>query len=360
MLAAKPLRQLPNAWLLLGIAALGCGPTEIPDARRRLLQSWGDSFLLPTYSRFQSQAADLAADTKAYCASPDTGAVSQLQTGWERTRAPYKQAEVFAFGPLKEFPWRLGPRIDFWPARPDTVEKLIELGGDFNGAEIGAAGKGFAAIEWLLYGSPSETTLQKNEARCRYLTAITQDLAVAAEELHSAWHPSGDNYLRELTQAGRSSDAYDSLQMSLGEVVNRMGFLVENIRSEKLGKPLGSGKSTADPTKTESQFSGRALQDILDNLLGLERLYFGHDGGLGLRDYLARQGANFDEPMHHHLDQARKAIALVPPPLTVALVESPERIVAVNSRLSELQRLIQIDIVGALSLTLVFNDNDGD
>ncbi|MEN9579117.1 MAG: hypothetical protein RJA70_2126 [Pseudomonadota bacterium] len=346
--------------LLLSLTAAACGPTDVPDARRDLLQSWGDTFLFPTYSRFKHQTAQLAADSEVYCAAPSEKRFETLQAGWQQARESWKQSEVFSFGPTKEFPWRLEPKIDFWPARPDTVEQRIELGGEFDADQIGAAGKGFPAIEWLLYGDPGQADLANDSVRCRYLGTITEDLARSAEQLLTAWEPQGDNYLAELTQAGRGSESFDSLRMALSEVVNRMGFLVENIRSEKLGKPLGSGKSNADPTKTESQFSGRSFEDIKDNLMGLERLYFGHNRGLGLRDYLAKQNANFDEPMRVRLEHVREAIDRVPSPLTRAILESPQDVVAVTERLSELQRLIQIEVVNALSLTLAFNENDGD
>ena len=46
--------------------------------------------------------------------------------------------------------------------------------------------------------------------------------------------------------------------------------------------------------------------------------------------------------------------------LTEAVLSSPDAVVQASEQLNELQSLIQVDIIGALGLTLNFNDNDGD
>ena len=79
--------------------------------------------------------------------------------------------------------------------------------------------------------------------------ALIDNLARKVTELRDAWSPEGGDYLAELTGAGRTSSDFDSLPAALGEVVNRMGYTLENIHVDKLGRPAGvtTGAGAAQP-----------------------------------------------------------------------------------------------------------------
>ena len=151
--------------------------------------------------------------------------------------------------------------------------------------------------------------------------------------------------------------------MALSEVVNRMGFTIEIIRADKLGVPLGTTSGgTPQPDKAESQSSGRSLEDLRDNLRGLERLYYGDEptGQIGLDFYLRFRGHEFGALMRAELDASQAALDAIPGPLTTAITAAPASVNQAIETLGALQRFIQVDVINALALTLGFNDNDGD
>ncbi len=345
----------------------GCGPTEIPDARRELLNSWGQRFLLGTYAEFEARSVELQTRSDALCQAPSSETLEAARGAWWAARAPWKQSEVFAFGPFSEEPQRFGPKIDFWPARPDTVEATL-AGTDpltpETAAGFGAAAKGFPAIEYLLYQPETDVVAAfATPRRCDYLRAITADLIAQARELIAAWDPARGNFLGELTLAGKTSKHFESLHLALGEVVNRMGYTLENIRGDKLGRPLGTTSGgAAQPDKVESPFSGRSLEDIRDNVRGIERLYFGDAarGEGGLEGYLVQRGKSFAQLMRAQLDASFAALDAVPEPLTLAIVSGKGQVQAAIDQLGVLERAIQVDVINALSLSVGFNDNDGD
>ena len=346
----------------------GCGPTEIEDARRQLLTSWGQRFLLASYAEFEARSVELETQSQAFCQAPGAESLEAARQAWWAARAPWKRSEVFAFGPYSDEPQRYGPKIDFWPARPDTVEEVL-AGTDPLTAEtaagMGAAGKGLPAIEYLLYqpGTDVVAAFSATPRRCEYLLAITADLVVKARDLKAAWDPAQGNFLGKLTQAGKTSTPFESLHEALGEVVNRMGYTLENIRGDKLGRPLGTTSGgAAQPDKVESPFSGRSLEDIRDNVRGIERMYFGDaaQGEAGLEAYLVQRGKSFAQLMRRQLDASFAALGAVPEPLTEAIVNDRASVQAAIDQLGALQRAIQVDVINALSLSVGFNDNDGD
>jgi predicted lipoprotein len=347
--------------------ALGCGPTEIEDERRKLLSGWGQKFLLGSYTELEARAGELETAARALCEAPAADTLEAARSAWWAARAPWKRTEVFAFGPYSDEPQRFGPQIDFWPARPDTVEATLSGSAALTpeaAASFGAPAKGFPAIEYLLF-QPGVDVLGAflgTPRRCEYLLAIAADLITQTRALSAAWDPSQGNYLGELTGAGKTSAHFESLQLALGEIVNRMGYTLENIRAEKLGKPLGTTSGgTPQPDKAESPFSGRAIEDIRDNLRGIERLYFGDGGaaGAGLEGYLVQRGKSFARLMRGELDASFGALAAIEP-LSEAIVARRAQVEAAIERLGALQRAIQVDVINALALSVGFNDNDGD
>lgn len=349
------------------VSSMACAPVEVEDQRRELLRSWGEDFLVPTYGVAADRAYELAIASQAFCQTPTVAGLDELRTHWHASRAAWRQTLVFRFGPYADEPIRLGPKIDAWPARPDAVEDLLATDVPITSelvATLGVFARGYPAVEYVLWGDGADpwAQLSTDQRRCGYLVAATIDLYDRLRELASVWDPRGSDYLSELTEAGRTSESFDSLHVALGEVVNRMGFLVEDIRADNLGAPLGTTTGTGpQPGKVESRFAGRGVQDIRDNIDGLDRMFFGDaDGARGLDDYLRWRGNSFGPRMKERLDAARVALDQITVPLGQAIVEQPQAVQHAIDELGVLQRFIQVDVINALSLTLIFNDNDGD
>lgn len=355
--------------LAAAAAAAGCAPYEIEDARRNLLQSWGDDMLLPALADAEQLCTALDQMARDLCDAPSAETIARARQAWIAARAPWKRTEVFAFGPYKEEPLRLGPKIDAWPARPDLVEELLADTTPLTpeiADNLGVFARGFPAIEYLLFQPDVDVVAEYATVprRCEYLLALTANLALEVGELADAWSPEGGNFLAQLTGAGKTSVEYDTLPDALGEVVNRMGFTAENIAADKLGRPVGvtSGDGSPQPEQAESQFSGRSVQDIRDNLRGIGELFLGGDDGrpLALASYLAGRGHAFERAVTERLDAADRALAAIGDPLVVAIANDRPAVLAAIDEVAALQGLIQTEIIPALSLSVGFNDVDGD
>ncbi len=79
------------------------------------------------------------------------------------------------------------------------------------------------------------------------------------------------------------------------------------------------------PDQVESPFSGRSLEDLRDNLRGIELLYFGSEerGLLSLDAYLLARGRHLTEAFRARLVACQDAIDAVPEPLEVAIASDP-------------------------------------
>lgn len=365
MILRSGFKSARGAGLLL--VAVGCAGQGAPDTRRELLATWATEAIIPQYATFAQQAETLSSELNQVCQNPTPESRQSARAAWSAARETWKEAEVYAFGPYSRPEFRIGPKIDSWPARDDDVEELIA--GDMpvdpeSVASLGVWHKGLPVIEYLLYPRTDSEPLALSEPRrCEYLASLGTELVARAHEIHAAWSPEGADFAAQLSEAGRTSTAFRSLKDAFSEMVNRMGFTIENIRRDKLGRPLGEASGgTPAPDSAESRFSGRSLADIQDNLDGIELLYYGDASRNipGLSRYLSERGRNFDASMRTALDESRARLDAVGMPLTEAVESAPSAVVLASEQLGELQSLIQVDIIGALGLTLNFNDNDGD
>ncbi len=347
----------------------GCGEDAAApaDLRQALLRSWGEDLLLPRYDAAREGAEALHARVGDLCAAPSAARLEDARAAWGEARRPWKEAQVFSFGPYSMEPLRYGPKIDFQPARPESVEGVLAGDGALDQAAVsglGSAARGMPALEVLLWGAegPVEEAFAPGSRRCAYLEGASADLGATVGLLRDAWDPAGGGYLLELTDP--QPDGYGDLQMALGEVINRMGYLLENLRLDRLGRPLGREfGGSPQPEVVESRLAGRSLEDLRDSLRGLELVWFGPEerpGAQGLSGYIQRRSPTFDARFREQMERLYAALDAIDGPLTDAVVSDADDVQALIDALTDAQRFIQVDVIGALGLAVGFNDNDGD
>ncbi len=380
-----------------------------------------DDVFVPSYESFEAAAKELNTSVSVFCqavqvsgasagtqagvsrgdAGPrhsdagtmqrDAGAGSPLTTGipdalalllevrraWERARSEWKKADAFAFGPYRDQPWRIGPKLDSYPVRAATVDAFF-VNGELDAGTLASQGtrvRGLPVMEYLLYAPGSaEATLSAFEGeagrlRCNYLQALGSDTHALAIEMTEAWR---DTYADEVKLAGSGSESFERLHDALSEIVNRMVFAIENLRLMKVGKPAGLGEDgEALPELFESLFSDRAREDAHDALLGVWQVYSGRlwpdgfDGDVaaerdrGIRGTVLWRGPELDEAVVSEfeaafgaLDESDSFIAVV--------AEDPTRLEPVYEALRQLQLTFGVDVAAALGVTVTFNDTDGD
>jgi hypothetical protein len=265
-----------------------------------------------------------------------------MKAAWWSTREPWKNTEIVWFGPVKEYPERLGPKIDDWPANESAINELLESTEDLSVdsfASMGSATRGFPAIETILW------TAADHPRACAAIQGASADLAANAELLLDAW-------------TTRWTPSHSSGKSVLNEWVNQMGFTAQNIRELKLGKPVGDySNGEPQPDLLESRLSGRSLADARDALEGVRLVWTGVNSQ-GLRTLIP------DESIQQQVDNllaiAVERLGSIPEPLEEAIVNEPEIVDYAQAPLRELQSVLQRDVATALNVTVTFNDSDGD
>jgi len=344
-----------------------------PFDQAAMLQSLGSDVIIPTYAAFAEQSGLLVNSADAFCADPTTSGLGALQAQWQNARALWKQTGTINFGPYMEQPWRLGPKLDSWPVREDTIEENLASGEPLTFETVrnlGASSRGLPAMEYLIFDPEgSGAALSKFEdaggdRRCDYTIALAKDVQANADAMVRAWSPSGDDYLGALLASGEPGAPFMSIRDASNEIVNRMLFLVENAMRLKLGQPLGlESGGEPRPELVESRYSDNSLQDILANLDGLENIYrgrFGDRHGTGVQLWVRWHNPEVDHDVLTAILETRWAIEAIPEPLSQSVVTQADLVQAGYDQMRELRNTIGIDLINTISGNVTFNDTDGD
>ncbi|MEZ4320083.1 MAG: imelysin family protein [Myxococcota bacterium] len=354
--------------LLVPVIFAGCVPSTAPveselALRRDVLHALHTEVVAAGYADLTARSAVLSDAASAFCTAPDAAGLEAVRTAWLEARTPWKQLEVVGFGPVVDEPYRFGPLLDFWPVRETVVDDLLASEAPVGPADVatfGASTRGFPVLDYLLWG-PGEGSLDAFVAsprRCTYVASLSADLHTNAAALEAAWVA----YAPALEDpAAAGTLPYADTQEVVDEWVNRMLFTIDDIRAEKLGKPLGDSSGGVPLTDAvESRYSGRSLRDTRDAFAGVERLFEGEPTGFQELMPDSRTPIGFFEDFAERRRLAREALEAIPETLEESVVAAPDRVVAAQDALREVQVSIQVDMAQALGVTLAFNDNDGD
>jgi hypothetical protein len=326
--------------------------------------------IIPTYERLAAEAELLAAAAEQLDAAPDAAALAAAQSAWRRTRAAWKQSEAFAIGPAETL--RSAAKIDWSPIRSARIESEIAGAAELTAAyaeDLGANLKGLLALEYLLFDpaggdSAALAALAGDPRRRRFALAVAENVRDNAVLLRDAWTPGAGDFAAELGNAGRGSAAFPTVKSAVDKLVNQLIFLSEDIADAQLLAALGTRSGgVPQPQALDAHRSENGLADVLDNLAGIQNVYFGA--------YAGRQGASLSDVVDGISPQAAGVLALaiirametasrVPQPLEQALETDQALVERAQVRAKELMRRLEIDLVSVLGTTLRFNPSDGD
>ena len=234
---------------------------------QEILSSLSAEIILPRFERFTQTSEQLALSSTELCESPSRANLDATQAAWRETRVSWRALEPFYFGPHKAFPDRIGKVIDFWPVREASIETLVTSDDAVTPESFqikGALLRGVAAVEYLLFGPYAEQlpTAGESDRLCGVLVGMTLDLNYLANELNELWIGGDSPYIETFTQP--QAGEFMNERGALSELVNRMGFTLENMRVDRLGTPLGDKVGgQLQPQLVESRYSGHSLNDLI-------------------------------------------------------------------------------------------------
>lgn len=331
-----------------------------------MLKSLADTVMLGTLEEFSTKADALFAAVEKLAGDVSVANLKAARSAWVAARAPWKQAQGFAFGPVKD----LTPTIDWWPADGPSIDTIIANEGPFDSAaidKVGSSKQGFMALEYLLFDPSADDdaiVARLTGDTMGYCKALAENLAARAEELVTSFEPGGGGYAAEFGNAGTSSTTFKSPKDAVDIVVNEIVYLPDAAGNDFIARPLGL--KTGDgvhPELEESWRSGNSLEDLRNRIRGIDNLWEGvwsGTDGIGLADMVKSRSEPLVGEVRKAIDDIYAALDGIGMPLTEALTKAADKLETTFNLMIELKRVLGSDVVTVLGVTLTFNDKDGD
>ena len=346
---------------VLLVLALACGSKPISEAE--VLVSLTDEIVVPGYQAVAAEAGELQTALETLCSTPSDAALSEARQAWRDVREPWMRSEATWFGPVMD---RRSLRLVDWSTTdPERIEEMLE-GSDTvteDGVRniLASTQRGLGATEYLIFGTDAlNRLLGRDSPRCEYLTALGSVVRVETDAVLEEWTTSiGNDPAYSDFFTGRSSSSLLTGQ-AVAEVVRTQVFMVRAIVDIRLATALGLRGDGPDPSAIPGGAGHNALDDLRNEVLGLQDVYLGPDGGSGVSALVHELSAETDGRMRSGFKDSLSAIDAVEGPLKTAVLERPDQVRTLYDSLASLQTTLNTEVVSLLGVSVGFSDTDGD
>jgi len=364
--------------------------TETEFNQLAMITALTDNIITPTFESFLSQAQQQAVLVTDYCNAEiafDSQEIDQqalstaqaaAQTQWRATMDVWQQAELMLLGPLLDDDGALRNKIYSWPTVNSCgvdYDVVYFLEGTVNGAPYDItlrtpSRKGLAALDYLLFSPSLEhscdagaappvwdslTPTQQKIARCSFASEVAKDINNNANTLLDVWS-AADGYANKLKQAGSTDSEFETEHDAVNRISDALFYLDSSTKDGKLAEPLGlvanECGTQACPEAVESKYSAHSFANILNNLIGFEKLLTGNEG-LGFVEYLIDVGdEETANTMTADVTNAIADISAYEQSLAEALTTNPEQVEQTHAEVKKVTDKLKIDFINSLALEL--------
>lgn len=356
--------------------------------RYTMLANILNNVVLPANENFVQQAAILRDALRALEAAPSVETVAAAQEAWRSASNAWAQCDLFSSRELA----LLHNQVDKWPSNLEFIEDFIAEAETLDQsfvASIGSTAKGLPAIEYLLFGTDSEsqevvnrlTNPDDGERRRAFLVGLGDHLHQIAVELSDYWlvdqgDGSGLGMAQQFLEA--DPDSVDTHAM-LSLIMNGISEQIEDNLQRRLWGVVQN--QVGMQIEVESPYAHHSVAKLQNGVASFLRAFHGgaDDDMLGLDDYLAyldvkyapdimsahvqtptpgEVGTPLQELIVERANTLLEYLDSVEEPLAEAILNQTELLEAANAEALRLLLPVRVDMNNKFGVTISFNDGD--
>jgi uncharacterized protein len=357
----EPISRRPFL-VALSLAAIPCALT--PGCRRAKSQGQVLTSLVEDVHARDMQAVMkasrmLAAASAQLSLTPGGAEIHAAREAWRGAAIAWKRAHALRSGPVVDTNALL--RSTFWPARPSAIEATLKSSTPLDSALIDASGidaRGIYGLEYLLFdrengvAAPARVAGPGGDRARVYASLCAAGVVKYAELALTGVGANGERYAPVFAAEG---------QKSVNRVVGHLVEAIESLAENRIALLLWMDRiGRVKPADVEGFPSGTSRDLALAAFGGVEDLYSGGDGAIGLTALVEPLAPAVDEKVRSQFAAARSALSALNGPLERAVKSDREKVETVRTTLKSLEVALKTDLTSALGVTLTFSSTDGD
>jgi len=311
-------------------------PATNSIAAGTVLSSEANVVIIPTYVKLYNDASLLYNGAMTFQSVPTQQNLVSCRQLWLNATADYEQSSASLFGPNGSIGADPASLINTYPVDTFGINSLVSGLTAYSQSSIDSLIAiqpsyliGFHGIEFELYGiTGNKMASQFTPQQLSYIIATAMNIKTLTRQIDSEW--SGP-YLYQFVNAGGGCTVYPDQRAAFSDLIMGIANITETDGIYKLSG-IYENKSTI---LQESPFANNSINDIENNLIGVQAIYYGNYGGVtgtGLTSFVSQNNVNLDLKIKNDLNNAQKAVSLITLPLSQAIYsQSSQMQVALNA-----------------------------
>lgn len=361
--------------IFLMISIVSCDDSGMNDKvdydRSAFLENFADNLIIPAFSDLNDKVAAFNTAVTAFGVEQSEDNLATMQSTLKEAWLSYQYVAYLEVGPSADAFFR--DEVNIFPADTTVINsKIASADYVFTGGANNDV-KGFPALDYLIngtgtsdqeilafYGSSNDGAL-----RVAYLQEVTDELADIASSINAAWPAYRETFVNNLgTDIGSST----------GIMVNEFNLQYDlRLKNGKIGIPSGvKSLERVNPDKVEALYGGYSKELAIASAQAAINIFNGKSFGSaqegeGYDDYLNALGAeSADIPLAELINDALALALEETNEIEGTIQDQAERynadgdLVQAYNALQSVIPLIKVDMTSAMSITITFQDNDGD
>jgi len=296
----KRFKYVSSILFLLFIANTSCNkaPTsnetlaEFSTIEKEVLEDFTNKLAIATYLQLSVDANNLQSALTNLNNNTTDSSLAESKKAWLALREVWEHCEGFLFGPIEDFDF--DPNMDTWPTDYGQLDSLIASSNALkvnNIQNLTLSLRGFHPLEYILFGNHgSKKAAEITQKQKQYMLSLSADIANSCNALYLSWTSAPTLFSNQLIYAGTSSSRYTTRKDAFITIVSGMINICDEVANGKMKDPFDA----KDAQTVESPYSGNSLADFKNNIIGLQKVYLGVNGGRGIRDLVAAKNKSLD------------------------------------------------------------------
>lgn len=348
-------------------------PEQTVASRQALLENIADHFILPGYANFKVKAEYMDSQGKAFTTKPNDSTLVAFRSAWVDAYIEWQKVAMFNVGPAEAYV----PTSYFnsFPTKTVEIEQNIISTPNLDLPSTYSQ-QGFPALDYLINGLGNDaetvaryTTASDAALRIAYLNTLTERIKSIFNTINDGWYTGG-------YRAKFVGNTELNAGSPTSHLINAFVYHYEkHLRSGKIGTPsdaFGAAGKTfpeeveayykKDLSKTLAKTSHQAVIDVFNGKsfkTGTEVYSFkAHLNALGATD--SKTGENLSAIINTQFVTVEEKLNVLSDNFAQQITNDNIKMLYTFNAMQTTVRLLKVDMVSAMSVTITYVDSDGD
>ncbi|MHA4810524.1 imelysin family protein [Flavitalea flava] len=319
-----------------------------------VINNFVNNTALPQYQALVTAGTNLNTSITTLNTNPTDVNLQAAQASWKAMRTIWERCEGFLIGPVESGDY--DPNTDTWPTDYRQMDSLLTSANPLAETDIQNLPqtlRGYHPIEYLIFGEGGSRKASELDARKKqYLVSLSADmLNNNVKLLLSDWTSAPINYANSILTAGTGNTVYSSKQAFFLDLAadNGMAGICNEVGQQNEDGKMYNPFFTKDSSLAESPYSGNSLIDFKNNIVGVQQVYLGLNGGKGIKDLVAAKNKDLDNKIQAAITAAVNSFDNISGAdnmrFELAIFQRRTQIQTTMTQLNALQTLLETDLV---------------